>query len=85
MIRFHRNGFMVMMDSEGKAHILDSKESLKDIATYIWQNESLKNYRIAGDDALKDIKDVLFVELGKEKQPRLRGLSESDSFYDGAL
>jgi hypothetical protein len=85
LIRFHRNGFMVMLDSEGKAHILDSKESLKAIATYIWQNESLKNYRIADDDSLKEIKDILFVELGKEKEPRLRGLSEGDSFYDGAL
>ncbi len=85
MIRFHRNGLMVMLDSEGKAHILDSKESLKDIATYVWQNESLKDYRISGDDSLKEIKEIIFVELGREKEPRLRSLSNDDKYYNDSL
>jgi hypothetical protein len=85
MIRFHRNGLMVMLDSEGKAHILDSKESLKDIATYVWQNESLKDYRISGDDSLKEIKEIIFVELGREKEPRLRSLSSDDKYYNDSL
>jgi len=71
---------MVMQDSEGIVHILDSKESLKDIATYIWQNESLKCFRVDPQESLKNINEVKFVELRKEKEPRLRGLSETDEY-----
>lgn len=77
MIRFHRNGIMVITDASGRAYIFDSKEALSDVARFIWTEEHLQEYRIEGPTAPKGAKEVIFVELGKAKFQRLRDLSST--------
>lgn len=86
LIRFHKNGLLLIKDSDDIIHVLEPKETLKDVATYIWNTDSMKEYRIEGEESLKDIKSLKFVELTKEKHQRLRNLTEleKDNYFSEA-
>lgn len=84
MIRFHKNGVTLLEDSNGIIHLLEPKESLRDLAKYIWQEDSLSSYRIDTEEPLPGgKKEVKVVQLTHEKEQRLRLFSdvEHDSYY----
>jgi len=82
-VRFHRNGVAVIEDAEGTLHVLEPQESLRDLAKYIWKEETLKPLRIEGEESsFKEHKDVKFVKLAAEKNERLRSLRlEEDPYF----
>lgn len=83
-VRFHRNGVIVIEDAVGTLHVFEPQETLRDVAKYIWREESLKVLRIEGEESsFKDYKDVRFVKLSDEKGERLRSLSlDSDPYFE---
>lgn len=89
MIRFHKNGVTLLEDANGVLHLLEPKESLRDIAKYIWHEDSLSSYRIGTEESWPGgKKEVKVVQLAAEKEQRLRTFAdpECDSYYsDGKL
>lgn len=86
MIRFHKNGVTLIEDVNGTLHLIDSKESLRDVARYVWHEESLASYRIDGNDSWPGEKrDIKLVQLTPIKEERLRSMSDinEDSYYSG--
>ncbi len=83
VVRFHRNGVVVMEDVLGTLHVLEPHETLRDIAKYIWREDSLKPLRIEGEESsFKDHKEVKFVKLAGEKSDRLRSVHlEEDPYF----
>ncbi|MBI2251157.1 MAG: hypothetical protein HYU63_00050, partial [Armatimonadetes bacterium] len=75
---------LLIQDKTGIFHVFDSKENLKDIAKYIWNEPNLENYRITGKENPNKIKDLIFVELAKDKTQRLRSSSEflDDHYFE---
>jgi hypothetical protein len=81
-IGFHKNGVLILKDANGILHILDPQETLRDVGKYVWQEESLKDFRIDGEDpSLKDHKSAKFVKLSTEKNERLRSMHFNEDPY----
>lgn len=88
MIRFHKNGVTLVEDKNGVLHLLDPNESLRDVAKYIWHEESLSGYRIGNDDSWPDgEKEIKIVQLTAEKKERLRSISNTgeDHYFTEGL
>ncbi|MBI2264159.1 MAG: hypothetical protein HYU64_03140 [Armatimonadetes bacterium] len=72
MIRFHKNGVTLVEDKDGMIHILEPKETLREVAKYIWDQPSLEEYRIENTDEWAAQKETKMVQLRKEPIQRLR-------------
>ncbi|GEM_PF-2306918 len=46
MISFCKSGMLVLEDSHGVLHYIDPNYSLRDVAAYIWKNETLNQYKV---------------------------------------
>src|ERR1700682_3398112 len=73
VVRFHKNGLLMIEDANGTLHVLEPQKTLRDAAKYIWREEVLSDLRVEGEEAsFKDYKNVKFVKLTADKEERLR-------------
>lgn len=74
---------LLIQDSENKFHVFEPSATLSDVAKYVWEEPTLTKYRVIPDEKISEIKEVIFVELSKEKRQRLRNFSEilGDNYY----
>jgi hypothetical protein len=84
-VGFHKNGVLMLKSADGILHVLDPQETLRDAARYVWNEESLKSFRIEGEDvSMRNHAAVKFVKLSPEnsdKNERLRSLHHDDDPY----
>lgn len=83
MFVFCKNGLCILEDSEGTLHYFDPANSLKDVASYVWQKESLSGYRGTPNPFEGADRPVEYVDPETNPVHRLRSLSSilDDSFY----
>ena len=83
-VRFHKNGVFLIEDEDGVLHVLEPQETLREVAKYIWREETLKPLRVEGEDpSFKDYKEVKFAKLSGGKEERLRSLNlDTDPYFD---
>jgi hypothetical protein len=84
MIKFHKNGITLLKDATGRIFVFDPDDTLNDVAEYIWNEPTLKHYTVEEDrwESPED-KEIVYVELKKEKKQRLRNLTKimDDQYY----
>lgn len=86
-VRFHKNGVVIVKDSKGMLHVFEPQETLRDVAKYVWKEESLRDFRIEGEDSsLKNHEDVRFVRLSSDKDDdrlrSVRGMNDDPYYQD---
>ena len=63
MIRFHKNGMMMLMDKEGNYHVFESIETLQNIADYIYNEPLMEDLRVNENenDKVEDFNKIIYV------------------------
>lgn len=86
MFQFAQNGLLVITDSENNAYYFDPYMNLKEVADFIWKQESLKEYTADTDSLRKEVKERIYIEHGTHHiSDRLRNFEPllDDSYYSG--
>jgi len=83
MIRFHKNGMMMLMDKEGNYHVFESIETLQNIADYIYNEPLMEDLRVNENDKVEDFNKIIYVEPINKNTQRLRDHSDmlDDTYY----
>ena len=83
MVKFKKNGLLIITDSKGNCHVIEGTRTLLEAAKYIWQEESLDAYRMDDNEPLPECASMLLAELPKNKHQRLRDLSnlKEDKYF----
>ena len=76
MVKFKKNGLLIITDSEGNCHVIEGTRSLLEAAHYIWEKESLDAYRMDDDEPLPECESMLLADLSDEHPHRLRDISD---------
>jgi len=76
VVKFKKNGLLIITDSRGKCHAIEGTRTLLEAAKYIWQEDSLSAYRMGDDEPLPDSASMVLAELPELDHQRLRDISD---------
>jgi len=75
---------LVLEDSNGVLHYIDPNHSLRDVAAYIWKNESLNQYKVESQCADFSGRRTKYIDKAPEDLHRLRFRSvlKEDTYFE---
>lgn len=83
MVKFHKNGIMLLKNKQGKIYVFERDSTLAEVAQYLWSHENFSDYHIAPDEKADKKHEIHYIDFKKELSPRLRNFDDiiDDNFY----
>lgn len=83
MVKFHKNGIMLLKNKQGKIYVFERDSTLAEVAQYIWLDENFSDYYVMPDAKTDKKHEIHYVDLKKALSPRLRNFDDiiDDNFY----
>ena|GEM_PF-4224442 len=83
MVRFHKNGIMLLKNKQGKIYVFERDSTLAEVAQYLWSHENFSDFYISPDEKADKKHEIHYIDLKKELSPRLRNFDHiiDDTFY----
>ena len=83
MVSICKTGGLILKDSAGVLHYFHPGSSLKEIARYVWNSNSLQDFRVDDESIRRQGGKLVHAEVMEEKSHRLRRAFSmyDDSYY----
>ncbi len=82
MVYFCKSGLMIIKGSDGTYHYFNPQNSLKEVSSYIWSNDSLSEFHIEFEPGEADAHNIFYIDPPKEAVHRLRSRSSASIMDD---